>query len=190
MPRYDYGPVAERPYVFLNMAMTADGKIDTVERRGARISGAADSARVDRLRAGADAVMIGGRTLLSEDPRLTVRALTTSGSHYVFAGEMARALVDLREAFQISAETDEERMRPGMRFRGQVIAELVPKVLAVPHEAVTLRPEGAAVTVRTLFDQRRVYPALGRRNQEYFEVLGGLDEGDRVMLRGRDGAAP
>ena len=55
------------------MAMTADGKIDTVGRRGARISGTADTARVDRLRAGADAVMVGGRTLLSEDPRLTVR---------------------------------------------------------------------------------------------------------------------
>jgi 2,5-diamino-6-(ribosylamino)-4(3H)-pyrimidinone 5'-phosphate reductase len=62
-----------RPYVFVNMAMTADGKIDTVERQGARISGAADSARVDRLRAEADAVMVGGNTLFSEAPRLTVR---------------------------------------------------------------------------------------------------------------------
>ena len=63
-----------RPYVFVNMATTADGKIDTVERRGARISGSADTARVDRLRAGSDAVMVGGHTLLDEDPRLTVRA--------------------------------------------------------------------------------------------------------------------
>jgi 2,5-diamino-6-(ribosylamino)-4(3H)-pyrimidinone 5'-phosphate reductase len=55
------------------MAVSADGKIDTVERRGARISGPADTVRVDRLRAGADAVMVGGRTLLGEDPRLTVR---------------------------------------------------------------------------------------------------------------------
>ncbi len=65
--------MAERPYVFVNMAMTADGKIDTVARDGARISGAADTARVDALRAGADAVMVGGHTLLAEDPRLTVR---------------------------------------------------------------------------------------------------------------------
>ena len=62
-----------RPYVFVNMAMTADGKIDTVARQGARISGAADTTRVDRLRAGSDAIMVGGRTLRSEDPRLTVR---------------------------------------------------------------------------------------------------------------------
>ena len=65
--------VRSRPYVLVNMAVTADGKIDTVARQGARISGTADTARVDRLRADADAVMVGGRTLLSEDPRLTVR---------------------------------------------------------------------------------------------------------------------
>ena len=62
-----------RPIVLVNMAMTADGKIDTIERRGARISGVADTARVDRLRASADAVLVGGHTLLGEDPRLTVR---------------------------------------------------------------------------------------------------------------------
>jgi 2,5-diamino-6-(ribosylamino)-4(3H)-pyrimidinone 5'-phosphate reductase len=62
-----------RPHVTVNMAVTADGKIDTFERRGARISGMADTARVDRLRAEADAVMVGGHTLLGEDPRLTVR---------------------------------------------------------------------------------------------------------------------
>jgi 2,5-diamino-6-(ribosylamino)-4(3H)-pyrimidinone 5'-phosphate reductase len=54
--------------------MTADGKIDTVERRGAQISSRADATRVDRLRAGSDAVMIGGYTLLHEDPSLTVKS--------------------------------------------------------------------------------------------------------------------
>jgi 2,5-diamino-6-(ribosylamino)-4(3H)-pyrimidinone 5'-phosphate reductase len=54
--------------------MTADGKIDTTARRGAVISSAEDKARVDRLRAEVDAVLVGGRTLLAEDPALTVRA--------------------------------------------------------------------------------------------------------------------
>lgn len=62
-----------RPRVLVNMAMTADGKIDTVARQGARISGVVDSARVDDLRASADAVLVGGHTLIQEDPRLTVR---------------------------------------------------------------------------------------------------------------------
>jgi 2,5-diamino-6-(ribosylamino)-4(3H)-pyrimidinone 5'-phosphate reductase len=63
-----------RPYVFINVAMTADGKIDTFARKGAAISSQRDKERVDRLRAEADAVMVGGRTLLDEDPKLTVRS--------------------------------------------------------------------------------------------------------------------
>lgn len=65
-----------RPFVFINVAMTADGKIDTFRRTGAAISSAHDKKRVDRLRADADAVMVGGRTLLDEDPRLTVKSET------------------------------------------------------------------------------------------------------------------
>lgn len=63
-----------RPYVFINVAMTADGKIDTFRRTGAAISSVRDKERVDRLRAEADAVMVGGRTLLDEDPKLTVKS--------------------------------------------------------------------------------------------------------------------
>jgi 2,5-diamino-6-(ribosylamino)-4(3H)-pyrimidinone 5'-phosphate reductase len=64
----------ERPFVTLNAAMTADGKIDTVARRGAGISSERDWERVDRLRAASDAIMVGGHTLLGEDPRLTVKS--------------------------------------------------------------------------------------------------------------------
>src|SRR6266498_3640145 len=63
-----------RPFVFINVAMTADGKIDTFERKGAAISSQQDKERVDQLRASADAVMVGGRTLLDEDPKLTVKS--------------------------------------------------------------------------------------------------------------------
>lgn len=63
-----------RPFVFINVAMTADGKIDTFARKGAAISSVRDKERVDRLRAESDAVMVGGRTLLDEDPKLTVKS--------------------------------------------------------------------------------------------------------------------
>jgi 2,5-diamino-6-(ribosylamino)-4(3H)-pyrimidinone 5'-phosphate reductase len=64
----------ERPFVFINVAMTADGKIDTFARTGAAISSQQDKERVDRLRAESDAIMVGGRTLLVEDPKLTVKS--------------------------------------------------------------------------------------------------------------------
>jgi 2,5-diamino-6-(ribosylamino)-4(3H)-pyrimidinone 5'-phosphate reductase len=63
-----------RPYTFINAAMTADGKIDTFERRGAAISSARDKQRVDELRAAADGILVGGRTLLGEGPKLTVKS--------------------------------------------------------------------------------------------------------------------
>jgi len=63
-----------RPFVFINVAMTADGKIDTSARKGAAISSPRDKERVDKLRAESDAVMVGGRTLLDEDPKLTVKS--------------------------------------------------------------------------------------------------------------------
>jgi 2,5-diamino-6-(ribosylamino)-4(3H)-pyrimidinone 5'-phosphate reductase len=62
--------------VTVNVAMTLDGKIDTVARKGAKISSPADWERVDRLRAAHDAILVGGNTLLAEDPRLTVKSET------------------------------------------------------------------------------------------------------------------
>lgn len=63
-----------RPHTFINVAMTADGKIDTSERKGAAISSKRDKERVDKLRAEADAVLVGGKTLLEELPKLTVKS--------------------------------------------------------------------------------------------------------------------
>ena len=63
-----------RPYVFINIATSADGKIDTFERKGSAISSKRDKERVDQLRADADAVLVGGKTLLGELPKLTVKS--------------------------------------------------------------------------------------------------------------------
>jgi 2,5-diamino-6-(ribosylamino)-4(3H)-pyrimidinone 5'-phosphate reductase len=63
-----------RPYTFINVAMTADGKIDTFERKGSAISSKRDKERVDELRAAADGILVGGKTLLDEQPKLTVRS--------------------------------------------------------------------------------------------------------------------
>jgi 2,5-diamino-6-(ribosylamino)-4(3H)-pyrimidinone 5'-phosphate reductase len=64
----------DRPFVFINVAMTADGKIDAIERKGSAISSKRDKERVDELRAAADAVLVGGKTLLEEQPKLTVKS--------------------------------------------------------------------------------------------------------------------
>jgi 2,5-diamino-6-(ribosylamino)-4(3H)-pyrimidinone 5'-phosphate reductase len=63
-----------RPHVIVNVAMSADGKISTRERRQVRISGVKDFSRVDRLKAGSDAIMVGIGTVLADDPSLTVKS--------------------------------------------------------------------------------------------------------------------
>ena len=63
-----------RPFVFINAAMSADGKIATIERKQTRISGSQDFDRMDELRATSDAIMIGIGTVLSDNPSLTVKS--------------------------------------------------------------------------------------------------------------------
>jgi len=63
-----------RPYVIVNIAMSADGKISSRERRQIRISGAEDFTRVDKLKSGCDAVMVGIGTVLADDPSLSVKS--------------------------------------------------------------------------------------------------------------------
>lgn len=53
----------KRPYVYLNLAMTADGKIATANRAITTFGSAADSDQFYKLRASADAIMSGARTV-------------------------------------------------------------------------------------------------------------------------------
>ncbi|MCD4800835.1 MAG: 2,5-diamino-6-(ribosylamino)-4(3H)-pyrimidinone 5'-phosphate reductase [Methanococcoides sp.] len=63
-----------RPFTFINSAMSADGKISTKERKQVRISGDLDFDRMDELRASSDAIMVGVGTVLADDPSLTVKS--------------------------------------------------------------------------------------------------------------------
>ena len=54
--------------------MSADGKISTKERKQVKISGKMDFDRMDALRAGSDAIMVGIGTMLADNPSLTVKS--------------------------------------------------------------------------------------------------------------------
>ncbi len=62
-----------RPFVYINMAMTADGKITSAAREYPRFTSDVDRRTMDRLRAEADAVLIGAGTLRADDPAMHVR---------------------------------------------------------------------------------------------------------------------
>ena len=62
-----------RPYVILSCATSADGYLDDASPRRLILSGPADLDRVDDVRAGCDAILVGAGTVRADDPRLLIR---------------------------------------------------------------------------------------------------------------------
>lgn len=63
----------DRPFVFVNMAATVDGKITSAAREYPRFASARDRRRMDFRRAEADALLVGAGTLRADDPPLWLR---------------------------------------------------------------------------------------------------------------------
>src|SRR4030043_1894485 len=62
-----------RPYVLINCAMSIDGKIASPTGKQMKISSDEDIKRMYNLRNKSDAVLVGIGTVLSDDPKLTVK---------------------------------------------------------------------------------------------------------------------
>jgi len=63
----------DRPFVLINMAMTVDGKITSARRDYPRLTSRYDRTNMDRLRAEADALLVGAGTIRADNPLLHVR---------------------------------------------------------------------------------------------------------------------
>ncbi|MFY9931216.1 MAG: dihydrofolate reductase family protein, partial [Streptosporangiaceae bacterium] len=62
-----------RPYVVLSAAVSADGYLDDASPQRLILSGPADLDRVDEVRAGCDAIIVGAQTVRTDNPRLLIR---------------------------------------------------------------------------------------------------------------------
>jgi 5-amino-6-(5-phosphoribosylamino)uracil reductase len=65
--------VPSRPYVLLSCATSADGYLDDASPQRLILSGPADLDRVDEVRAGCDAILVGANTVRTDNPRLLIR---------------------------------------------------------------------------------------------------------------------
>lgn len=63
----------ERPYVLLSCAVSVDGCLDDASGERLVLSSEADLDRVDEVRAGCDAILVGAGTIRRDDPRLVIR---------------------------------------------------------------------------------------------------------------------
>jgi 5-amino-6-(5-phosphoribosylamino)uracil reductase len=66
--------VTQRPYVLLSVAMSVDGCIDDATGTRLILSNDADLDRVDEVRAGSDAILVGAGTIRRDNPALLVRS--------------------------------------------------------------------------------------------------------------------
>jgi len=62
-----------RPFIHVNCAMSADGKIAGDDRTQVRISSDEDKTRVKGLRKQYDSILVGVGTVLADDPHLTLK---------------------------------------------------------------------------------------------------------------------
>jgi len=66
--------VPERPYVLLSCSVSLDGYLDSATEERLLLSNDADFDRVDEVRSGCDAIMVGAATVRNDNPSLLVRS--------------------------------------------------------------------------------------------------------------------
>jgi 5-amino-6-(5-phosphoribosylamino)uracil reductase len=72
--RLEASSVVERPYTLLSCGMSIDGYVDDTADERLLLSNQADFDRVDDVRAGCDAILVGAGTVRHDNPRLLVRS--------------------------------------------------------------------------------------------------------------------
>src|SRR2546423_14202244 len=85
---------AERPFVALKLATSIDGRIADAAGSSRWVSGEAAREYVHWLRAGFDAIAVGGMTALRDNPQLTVRGVVTPRKPPVRVGFDRRAMLN------------------------------------------------------------------------------------------------
>ncbi|WMW24082.1 2,5-diamino-6-(ribosylamino)-4(3H)-pyrimidinone 5'-phosphate reductase [Methanolobus sediminis] len=157
----------ERPFTFINSAMSADGKISTKERKQVRISGQIDFNRMDQLRAGSDAVMVGIGTVLADDPSLTVKSAELK-ERRIAAGKdenPARIIVDSKARTPVDADI----FKKGEGKRIIIVSE------SAPAAKVNLLREQATIVVagKEKVDLKQAMSELKAQGIERLMVEGG-----------------
>ena len=150
-----------RPRVTLKAAASLDGKVAAPDGTSKWITGPAARADAHRLRAEADAVMVGAGTALADDPRLTVRLPGWAGR------QPLRVLVDA--AGRVGAD--------GHLFDGEAETLVATTPAAPPAAVEAWKAAGAEIVIcpedPTGVDLEELTRALGERGVLELMVEGG-----------------
>ncbi|MCR3883963.1 2,5-diamino-6-(ribosylamino)-4(3H)-pyrimidinone 5'-phosphate reductase [Methanotrichaceae archaeon M04Ac] len=154
----------ERPFVFINAAMSADGKISSFHREQVRISGPEDMDRVSLLRAGSDAVMVGVGTVLADDPGLRIK----SADHKKMRSDRGQSNQPLRVVVDSRARTP-----PGSEVLGE--GSILAVSEAAPEERLAFLREKCEIVVsgEEKVDLGELLSILKKKGVERLMVEGG-----------------
>jgi len=148
------------PFVVLKAAVTLDGKMAAASGESRWITGEAARRHAHRLRAEADAVLVGVGTVLADNPRLTVR-------HGVKAKPL-RVIIDTYLKTPVSSALVRDRQAPTLVFHGSA----APKNRARPLARSGVELVSVPVH-RGRLSLRHVLGELGRRGVVRLLVEGG-----------------
>lgn len=83
-------------------------------------------------------------------------------------------------------DNQEANLLPGQLVKIEVETERTEDALLVPVQAVTFKEDAAYVFTVSGDTARKKDVTLGKRNEEYYEVLSGLTEKDLVIVQGKE----
>ncbi len=147
--------------------MTADGKIATASG-DSKISSKEDLVRVHKLRASADAIVVGISTILADDPRLTVRL--------VKGRSPVRVIVDSRGRIPIDSQVLKmaHKVRTIIAVTDQASTDKIQKIKDTGAEVLTISEgKGQSVAVPHVVNLEKLFSALEKMRFRKILVEGG-----------------
>lgn len=156
------GQNMDRPFIFINSAMSADGKLSTKEKNQVRISGKLDFERVDELRAQADAIIVGIGTVLSDDPSLTVKSPERKAARKAIGKSENPARIIVDSAARTPPNADIFRKGDGIR--------IIAVSNAAPAENIE-KLEKKALVIRTGTDKVDLPELAGKLKEMGINIL-------------------
>lgn len=158
--------MTERPYVLLSCASSVDGYIDDAREARLLLSNDDDLDRVDEVRAGCDAILVGAATVRRDDPRLLVRSAARR------AARQARGLPENPIKVTLTGDGD---LDPAARFFTLGDAETLVYCAGPAVDKTRERLSGVASVLDAgdPLDLRTVLVDLARRGVRRLMVEGG-----------------
>ncbi|AKB75943.1 5-amino-6-(5-phosphoribosylamino)uracil reductase [Methanosarcina lacustris Z-7289] len=129
----------DRPFIFINSAMSADGKLSTKERKQVKISGKLDFERVDELRAQADAIMVGIGTVLADDPSLTVKSPERKAARKIAGKNENPVRIIVDSAARIPLDADIFKKGEGLRIIAVSNSAPAEKIKSLGEKALVIK---------------------------------------------------